>query len=68
MLEFVLMLQVIENHSLSIVTKGFQRCKNSYVWGKKLNMYLHNSILHHVLFSVKLFFQLSNKINDHLRR
>jgi len=68
MLEFVLMLHFIENHSLNIVTKGFKRCKDSYVWGKNLNIYLHNSILHHILFSVKLCFQLSNKINDHLRR
>jgi len=71
MLEFVLtsyMLQVIENHSLSIVTKGFKRCKDSYVWAKNLNIYLHNSILHHILFSIKLFFHLSNKINDHLKR
>jgi hypothetical protein len=62
MLEFVLMLQVIENHSLSIVTEAFKRCKDSYFWGKLLNIYLHNSILHHILISVKLFFQLSNKI------
>jgi hypothetical protein len=62
MLEFVLMLQVIENHSLSIVTKAFKRCKDSYFWGKLLNIYLNNSILHHILISVKLFFQLSNKI------
>jgi hypothetical protein len=62
MLKFVLMLQVIENHSLNIVTKAFKRCIDSYFLGDYSNIYLHNSILHHILFLVKLFFQLSDKI------
>jgi hypothetical protein len=56
------MLQVIENHFLSIVIKAFKRCKDSCFWGDFLNIYLHINILHHILFSVKLFFQLSNKV------
>jgi hypothetical protein len=56
------MLQVIENHLLSIVTKAFKSCKDSCFCKDFLNTYLHTSILHHVLFSIKLFFQLSNKV------
>jgi hypothetical protein len=62
MSEFVLMLQVIENHSLSIIIKVFKKCKDSYLWRDFFKIYLYNSILHHTLFLVKLFFELSNKI------
>jgi len=62
MSKFVLMLQVIKNHSLNIITKAFKRCFDSYFWGDFSNIYLHNSILHHILLLLKFFFQLSEKI------
>jgi hypothetical protein len=55
MSKLVLMLQVIENHSINIVTKAFKRCLDSYFSGDFSNIYLHNSILHDILFLVKLF-------------
>jgi hypothetical protein len=61
MSKFVLMLQIIENHLLSIVTKAFKRCKDSYFCKDFLITYLHTIILNQIFFS-QIIFQLSNKI------
>jgi hypothetical protein len=56
MSKFVLILQVIDNHSFNIVIKAFKRCKDSYFWGDFLNINLHNNILYHFFFQSNYFF------------